>query len=70
MPYNVTTHSEMHDALRPDAFYPQIQSNGPVSTDDSDGASSEEDDSEPKASRGQRRRCRRYPLKLRTAPLA
>lgn len=34
MPYQVTSHADMADALRPDAFYPQIQSNGAVSTDE------------------------------------
>lgn len=36
MPHEVTSHPDMADALRPDAFYPQIQSNGTVSTDEED----------------------------------
>ncbi|VDO01076.1 unnamed protein product [Rodentolepis nana] len=38
MPYQVTSHADMADALRPDAFYPQIQSNGAVSTDEEDNS--------------------------------
>lgn len=41
MPYEVTTHPEMSEALRPDAFYPQIESNGAVSTDEEDASASE-----------------------------
>ncbi|CDS43392.1 ankyrin repeat containing [Echinococcus multilocularis] len=41
MPYEVTTHPEMSEALRPDAFYPQIETNGPVSTDEEDASASE-----------------------------
>lgn len=45
MPYEVTTHQEMSAALRPDAFYPQIQSNGAVSTDEEEPSNSDSDSS-------------------------
>ncbi|VDM17366.1 unnamed protein product [Hydatigera taeniaeformis] len=41
MPYEVTTNAEMSEALRPDAFYPQIESNGAVSTDEEEASASE-----------------------------
>lgn len=41
MPYEVTSHPDMSEALRPDAFYPQIQSNGAVSTDEEDPSDSD-----------------------------
>lgn len=35
MPFSVTTNNvELSAALRPDAYYPDIQTNGAVSTDD------------------------------------
>ncbi|VDL64626.1 unnamed protein product [Hymenolepis diminuta] len=41
MPHQVTSHTDMADALRPDAFYPQIQSNGAVSTDEEGNSESD-----------------------------
>ncbi|VDN11074.1 unnamed protein product [Dibothriocephalus latus] len=40
MPYMVTQHAELAAALRPDAYYPEILSNGFVSTDEEDGEAS------------------------------
>ncbi len=40
MPFSVTTNAEMSTALRPDAYYPEIQTNGAVSTDEEDNTSS------------------------------
>lgn len=40
----------MADALRPDAFYPQIQSNGAVSTDEEDNSVSESSSDEESSS--------------------
>ncbi|BHF82579.1 hypothetical protein SprV_0802571700 [Sparganum proliferum] len=36
MPFMVTQHAELAEALRPDAYYPEILSNGVVSTDEED----------------------------------
>lgn len=50
MAWQVTTHPDLIEALRPDAYYPEIQSNGAVSTDE-ECPSSDEEPSTPKPSR-------------------
>ncbi|VDM03575.1 unnamed protein product [Schistocephalus solidus] len=47
MPYMVTQHTELAEALRPDAYYPEILSNGVVSTDEEEDGEEASSSSEP-----------------------